>query len=155
MSDKINIDEVVKFKDGKKVILDGPLSRIFTQTLNEMYPKQVEPVTGIVLESQIFQSMQSAAAKWATVNQNVPEIKNDNYGILYTVDSDEAIAKDLSNIAAVSTQMTNGQLDNSAVIIDGLNSKPTAMTAAIESYCRAVNIPVYNSLKSFMATKGF
>jgi hypothetical protein len=29
------------------------------------------------------------------------------------------------------------------------------MTAAIESYCRAVNIPVYNSLKSFMATKGF
>ena len=50
-----NIENLVKFKDGKKVLLDGPLSRIFTQILHDEYAKEIEKESGMVLESQVMQ----------------------------------------------------------------------------------------------------
>lgn len=146
-------ENLITFKDGKKVIMDGPLSRVFTEALHDLYEKEIEPVSGLVLESQIFQVMQQAQT-FLEANKAAQDIKDSNIGMLYSVDSPEAIAEDLAKLATSISTMTNNQIRNSAVIVnkaEDQEAKP--INFAIEDFCKAVNIPFYTSLNSYMKSK--
>jgi hypothetical protein len=146
-----SIDNLITFKDGKKVLLDGPLSRIFTETLNDIYAKEIEPVTGLVLESEVFQKIQQAV-EFIELNKDSEEFKKANVGILYAVDSDSTITNDLAKLAGAVSVMNTQQIMNSAVIIntEDKTKEQLPICVAIEAFCSNVNIPVYKSLNSYM-----
>ena len=147
-------ENLITFKDGKKVIMDGPLSRVFTEALNDLYEKEIEPVSGLVLESQIFQAMQQAQT-FLEANKAAQDIKDSNIGMLYAVDSTETIVDDLAKLATSVSTMTNNQVRNSAVIVNKTNEEEVdkPINFAIEEFCKAVNIPFYTSLNSYMKSK--
>lgn len=141
--------QLVKFKDGKKVMLDGPLSRLMTDTLNKLYIKEIDEETGISLESQVFQ-IAAADSAFTEFNNETELLKDNGVGILYAVQSTKAATKDLINIAKASGTMSDKQLAASAVIIDKQSDEETPTVTAIESFCQYKAIPVYASLEAYM-----
>lgn len=148
-----NIENLIKFKDGKKVLLDGPLSRIFTQILHDEYAKEIEKESGMVLESQVMQV--EAVAKNYLEMINAQGKDNDDVGMLYVVDSKETIAKDLTNISTAVAVMNNNQIRNSAIIIDKPDSDEEEkhqklINGAVVDFGTFANIPVFNSLEAYL-----
>ena len=101
---------------GLKVVADGPLSQMFTATLNELYKKEVDPETGIAIESQALDVSNSQnlwiAAKLAK------EAKGDEHiGMLYGVYHHEATLQDVMRVSAALEEMTEEEKARSAVVI--------------------------------------
>lgn len=148
----MDINNLITFKDGKKVLMDGPLSRIFTQALQDDYAKEIEETTGMVLESQVMQVMQQAKnyVEASRLNSNLAD---DDVGMLYAVDSNATIAQDLANISAAYSVMSNNQIRNSAVLVTDITEDPKQMNLniALTAFCSYANIRVYNSLEEYMS----
>ena len=148
----MNVDNLITFKYFKKVLMDGPLSRIFTQILHDEYEKEIDKDTGMVLESQVMQMIQKAQS-YIDASKNNSEFTNQKVGMLYSVDSNDTIAQDLSNIATAYSVMDNNQIRNSAVLITNATEdiRQTNLNEAIEAFCTYANIPIYYTIESLVA----
>jgi hypothetical protein len=148
MTEKI-LDRAIVFKNGKKVLLDGPLSRVITEALNDLYEKKIEPTTGIAIESQVMQVLQNANTFIEANTEQV--IKENEYGVLYCVDSIDATVADFEKFTSTFNSLDNKQLRNSALIFN-INEEqtPHVLIAAYEEFCDINHINMYTSLKTYM-----
>lgn len=135
---------IIKFSNGKSAILDGPLSRIFTQTLFEVYAKKIQKDTGLSTESLLVQT-ETAVSDLEKIPQE------EDAGMLYAVDSTDTIFKDLAHISERLGKLNNTQLNNTAVILNNIkNEQSNPVTLAIEKYCLSYKVPVYVNLQHYM-----
>lgn len=146
-------DDLFRLDNGKTFLLKGSLSEELSKALNTEYKKEVDETTGIVLESQVFQTIQKITDY---IKQNKDELflKDHKIGVLYSVDNKDTTNDELVELSSIVSTMDNNQVRNSGVIIqkeEDDNLTPVSM--AIETFCRKVNIPVHYNLKSYIGNK--
>lgn len=95
------------------IVPDGPLSQMFTATLNKLYAKEVDPETGIAIESQALDA-QTSQTLWMA---NKIATHREDVGMLYGVLAADTSIKDVVRVADAITDMTEPEKANSAVII--------------------------------------
>lgn len=95
------------------IVPDGPLSQMFTATLNALYAKEVDPETGIAIESQALDA-QNSQTLWMA---NKIATHREDVGMLYGVLAADTSIKDVMRVADAITDMTEPEKANSAIII--------------------------------------
>lgn len=152
------MDNLLNFKDGDSVLVAGELGEEITQALYTIYKKEVEPTTGVVLESQIFQNLQRVN-DFLDLNKSSDELKKDSVGMLYGVSDLATSVKDISTLSQVVSTMTDDQLGNSAVILkptkleEGVDDTRPLSQISLEEFCKHVGLPVYFSVDSYMSAR--
>lgn len=99
-----------------KVVTDGPLSQMFTATLNELYKKEVDENTGIAIESQAL-DVSNSQNLWIASKAAQAASRDEHIGMLYGVYSHEASIQDVMRINAAIEEMTDEERQVSAIVI--------------------------------------
>jgi hypothetical protein len=160
-----NFDNILEISQDNKVVTDGPLSIMYADALNEIYAKQVDPITGIVFESQANDALSARniwlATKIATVNF---ANQGEDVGMLYGVKKHSATLSDVVNVADSLTEMSDGQKENTVIIIDAMVDTTNSGAAqpeelvinpcelALEKLCHKHGVKVFNSLEQYLAS---
>lgn len=144
--------------DATNFVTDGPLAQAYGQALDQLYRKEVDPATGIVLESQ--QQQVSERQRWleAAVGSVIPPDKKAMLGMLYGVKAVNLAHEDLMRVTDAVGRMNPQQKLASAVVIDasdsGVSASSAPLAAALESYCTQHGVAVYRSLDVFLKHHG-
>jgi hypothetical protein len=163
------LNAIVQITEDKTIITDGPLSLQFTNALNEIYKKEVDLETGLVLESQANDQILTAS-NWIA-NHSAKEFLSNSgqeVGLLYGVQETQASISDVVSISETVGDMNQSEKDNSAFIlvtkVDNTNDGevPQVTTMVVNPFARAIeeiakqnNIKVFTSLESYLtALKG-
>lgn len=96
------------------IVADGPLSQLFTATLNALYAKEVDPKTGIAIESQALDA-QNSQTLWMA---NKIVTHREDVGMLYGVIAADTSLSDVVRVADAIADMTEPERANSAIVID-------------------------------------
>lgn len=159
------VDEIIKLSNGDNMITDGPLSLQYARALNELYKKDTDDATGIVLESQVNDEIVSRSLFIAAANSR-KQLSNqgEDVGMLYGVMKSDVGISDVISITDTIGQMTEEEKQNSAIIIDTkidvLNTGDTVIdneTVSVNPYIDTINqvaeengVQVYPSLEAFV-----
>jgi hypothetical protein len=161
---KNEFQRFIELSNEKGVIADGPLSKMYTDALNELYAKEVDEATGIAVETQ---ALDAAIDKnwWLATQSKTNNFANqgEDVGMLYGVAKQEVEIKDVINVSDTLSAMTDEQKRNTAVVVDvkvktnntGDSYEIGASTfnpyeAALEAMCIAHRVPVFHSLEDFV-----
>jgi hypothetical protein len=165
-----DLDEIIAISKDQHVMTDGPLSAIYTKTLNALYAKEVDPATGICVESQVNDA--SVAATLWLAEQAVDQTyanQGESVGLLYGVSKGSVGVSDVIKVSETLSEMTPAQKDNSAIIIDsaiglGVDGELTELSPAqyqsifdpaLEAVAAYHGVAVFESLQAFVhACKG-
>ncbi len=158
-------DRLIEVSQGMKIVSDGPLSKMYTDALNEIYQKEVDPTTGMALETQALDSNKQKnlwlAAKSASHGF---ADQGEGVGMLYGVYRHAAAVSDVINVADTFSEMTAAQKANSYVILDtkvsqdNMGSIPAyeheqplnPFAQALEELCKKHEVPVAASLEEYL-----
>jgi hypothetical protein len=158
------LSEIIQVGKLNKVICDGPLSIAYTKALNELYAKEIDPKTGIVLESQSNDQI-TAQNLWIASKINDPNFieQGQDVGMLYGVMKNNATMADTINLAETYSEMTPAQREASAVILDEKVEVDSAgntniddqvlinpFDVALEQFAKKHGIAFYTSLESYV-----
>jgi hypothetical protein len=154
-------DSLVQLANDKAIIAEGPLSLQYCKALNEIYKKETDEETGIVLETQANDEIVSNSI-WiaaANVRSQIYE-QGQDVGMLYGVKQDQVGISDVVNVADTIGQMTDNEKENSAIIIDAkcdenndglVPEVHSAYIATINEIAQENNVAVYPSLEAYVA----
>lgn len=146
-------EDLFRLDNGKTFVLKGSLSEELSKALNEEYKKDIDEATGIVLESQVFQTIQKIT-DYINQNKNELFLKDNKIGVLFSVDNKDVTNNELLELSGIVSTMDNNQVRNSSVIIKKQDDDNlTPISVAIENFCRKVNIPIHYNLKSYIGNK--
>ena len=95
-----------------KLVADGPLSKMFASALHELYKKEVDEATGIVLETQVLDE-ENYENLWIA-NKFLNQGKD--MGMLYAVYEPELTLDDVARVSEALEQMTGEQRSKSLVL---------------------------------------
>jgi hypothetical protein len=163
------LSQLVSLSKGQSIEVDGPLSQIYAKTLNAMYAKEIDPATGVCLESQANDA--TNAANLLKVQQGTPRQyagQGVAVGFLYGLSKGRAGVSDVIQIADALSKSSQMHKGNSAVIVDaaiGLgpdgNYAPLPLGGQDSLFERAVlavaqdhGVAVFESLQGFLDAKG-
>lgn len=150
------------FSDGfLPAVTSGPLADAMTDALNKLYQKEIDPITGVVLEcapSAAMESQQIDEHKelaWYLARRKTladAGVENPSMAMVYGVKADQTAPSDLVNVANIAANMTPQEVAQSVVIIDGDNKNTSNHTAiaAMEAYCQEIGISVFRSFNAFI-----
>lgn len=158
-----DFEEFINRSKGKGILTDGPLSKMYTDALNELYAKEVDERSGIAVETQALDE-QVVSNLWIAQRDQGHNYANhgEEVGMLYGVAKQEAELKDVENVAVAFSQMTDEQKRNSSVVIDNAvtldnsggydvgSAKFNPYEAALEALCIAHGVPVHNNLQAYI-----
>lgn len=164
-----HFDKIIKITEGNSVVTDGPLSVMYADALNEIYAKEIDPATGISIESQANDALSSRnywlATKIATTNfANTGQ----DVGMLYGVSKRSAGLSDVLRVSDALSEMTKEQKENSALVLDTVVVQDNAnapievqtnvqvipdnvFTVTLENLCLKHSVKVYSSLKDYLS----
>ena len=170
---------IFAFGDASGFVADGPLAAAYGQALDQLYSKEVDADTGIVLESQttalesqeiVAEIKDEEVTTWLNWKDRPLEFANDgdDTGMLYGVKREQASVKDLNRVVNAVSKMTDGQKAASVVVLDGgtgtaatpdsvkqgTELMDTPVVAAMEAYCRENGVMVYRSFHEFVKRHG-
>ena len=160
-------EEVAQFigtKNGNAMLIDGPLSRAYSDALNEIYGKKRDPISGIALETQAIDALHSQMEfKEKQAGKIFLDNEAQNLGLLYGVEKGSTTPEELMEVTDFFSVMTPTQKNKSAVVIDAaiVNGNtgqiPEVTTVvhnpfemALEQLCIKHRVPVFHSFKSFI-----
>jgi len=114
-------------------LVDGPLSAALVAQLNERYQKEVDPETGIVLETLAIDSNNLASAWLAAQMQKDKEAAlNKPMGFVYAVDSDQVSSTDTVELGDSLSDMTDYDKSNAVVYVqEGVSKKDNPYVASL------------------------
>lgn len=156
--------EFISEIDGKNYQVDGPLARAYTDALNEIYGKKIDPKTGLALETQALDAHNDQVEEKKYLAQLIQ--KNNNLtdtSLLYGVQKGATQIQDLIDVTDKMATLTPEAKRNSAVIfdtaivnendgqvpeIDRLEINP--IEVSLEQMCKRHNVSTYSSLAQFI-----
>lgn len=151
-----NILENLIQVDGNKIIVaDGPLSEQCAKALHEVYAKEVDKETGIVLESQANDQLNQAGVWEAlTETRNLLEEQGQVVGLFYGVNKSDASVSDIVKVKDSLSTMTQDQIDSSVIYIDSkidpvTGTEENLMATAIESIANEFGVKVITNLDEY------
>ena len=157
------LDSMVEITSGRNMITDGPLSLQYTKALNEIYKKQIDPSTGISLETQVNDAIISKSL-WIASDQQRDELNKTGHeiGMLYGVKQSDLGMTNVIEVTDALGQMNDNDRENSAIIIEiqkptqveGVNLIDNSYVSSFESIIKEIalenNVDVYHSLEEFV-----
>lgn len=158
------LDSMVEITSGRNMIVDGPLSLQYTQALNQIYKKQIDPESGISLETQAL-DLAISKSIWIASNDTRDHLSNNGQetGMLYGVKKSDIGITNVIEVTDALGQMNDNDRENSAIIIETPNEPAMAegvnllyktyvnsMEAIIKSIALENNVDVYYSLEEFV-----
>ena len=164
---KENQEEVAQFigtKNGNAMVVDGPLSRAYSDALSELYGKRRDPVSGLALETQAIDALHSQMEyKEKQAGKIFLDNEAQNLGLLYGVEKGSTTPEELMQVTDFFSVMTPRQKEKSAVVIDraiingNTGQVPKVTTVihnpfemALEQLCISHKVPVFHSFASFI-----
>lgn len=161
---KNDFQRFIELTAEKGIVADGPLSKMYTDTLNELYAKEVDERTGIAIETQALDALIDENF-WLATRARTNNFANqgEDVGMLYGVAKQEVSIDDVINVGDSLNEMTDEQKRNTSVVVDVMvktnntgdsyDIGPASMNpyeAALEAMCIAHRVPVYASLEEFI-----
>lgn len=158
------LNDVIANVGGNTYQLDGPLARAYSEALDDMYKKERDPSTGIVLESQALDVI-SAQQNYVAAKASIIDFagKEEDMGLLYGVQRGHVNSEHVIEVVDAIGGLTEEQKAKSAIIIDSaLTNENTGevptigqdvvspFEAAMEAYCQKHGVSVYRSLGQFV-----
>lgn len=150
------VAHLLKISDQEAVIADGPLSQAITQVLDKMYAKEIDPNTGVSLETQAIDSSINAKL-WLAARQQTDQFKDYNQpvGMLYAVQRHNVRMADVLNVIDAVAQMSPEEKINSAVVIEVPENEvamenDNAFAASLHEMAQANGLSVYPSLNAYL-----
>ena len=158
------ITDYVVSSNGNQYLLDGPLARAFSEALDVLYKKEVDPVSGVALETQAIDALHSQMEykeKMAgeLMNKNLAS----NMGLVFGVEKGKADADDLIDVTDTLSSISPEQKNMSAVVFDAATTNegspenpeigPMAFNPfekALEQLCAKHGVRTYQSLAQFV-----
>lgn len=98
----------------RSTLVDGPMSQKIASALDEIYAKEKDEATGIVLETQAIDT-QLAAGIWLAMSNK--GTLDPNAGSLYGVQQNVVSVNDVVSFNDTASAMTDEQKENSALVI--------------------------------------
>lgn len=157
------LEAIIALGSDKRVVADGPLSEIYHKTLNKLYAKELDPETGVSLESQVNDAITESTWMSAVNSMQRPLPNGEAVGMLYGVKKSEAGVSDVVRISDALSEMTPAQKENSGIVFDTAITAPDNGSApvirqsgasvfeqAIESIAELHSVGIYTSLESFI-----
>lgn len=164
-SEPITFDRLIEMTKEVKVVGDGPLGRLYTDTLNQMYAKDVDPATGIALETQAMDSV-TAKNLWLAAQSasNNFQDQGTEVGMVYGVYRHQTTVADVINVADSFSEMSAAQKKNSCIIIDTMEVPDPSGNLPVIKYDQVINpfaaaleqlavrhgVPVHVSLEAYV-----
>lgn len=130
----------------------GPLADAMVTALDQLYKREVDPTTGVVLESQ--QLDQIKRNEWIMARRRMALAAGAPapLSMLYGVKSSEASPNDLIDVAEAVGNMNDQELADSVVIVDGAMDQSTPAAVALEEFCKSLQVRVFHSFAEFSAS---
>lgn len=144
--------------NGMPAVAAGPLADAMASALDQIYRREVDPITGIVLENRSVaaesqQLDQLKRQSWIVLRQKLAEqnhVDHSGAAVLYGVHADTIAPSDLINVAEVIGTLTPEERAESAVIVEGTMEPVSPVVKAMESFCAEHNLRVYRSFSEFV-----
>lgn len=146
-----NIISIMKTADNTSVVMAGPLSKMCADILNTDYKKEIEPVTGISLETQALDSLISKSA-WLIGSKKVQQLQSQGkeVGFVYSVNEDEASMSDVVEVSDILQNTDQSITRNSAIVLNNTdNKKPSIFSGSIRDLSEQNNVKVYSSIRDY------
>ena len=161
---KEDLAQFIGNKDGNTLVIDGPLSRAYSDSLQELYGKKHDPISGLALETQAIDALHSQMEYIEKQAGNIfLDNEAQNLGLLYGVEKGSTSPEELMEVTDFLSVMTPMQKNKSAIIIDSaiVNGNtgqiPEVTTVshnpfetALEQLCLNHKVTVYHSFESFI-----
>lgn len=157
--------EIIALSETHRVVPDGPLGALYAQALHKLYDKEVDPATGVALESQVNDHV--VATNWMLANlaatSSEDPIHTGEAGMLYGVTRDEVSVTQVLNVADALAHMSPTQKTNSGIVLvtkvtnanDGLPTTETTslfnpFAQALEEIATHHGVKTYPSLEVYL-----
>lgn len=135
-ANEIRRADIIRFHDESSVIVGGPIAEQITQGLQEIYAKDKDPSTGIILESQAIDAAIEANVVKSLFGSEL--VKDERQGVLYGIKREEISHSEIIDLADAITDLTPEQKANSAVIMTG-NAPVTYPVSSLSSATGSVS----------------
>jgi hypothetical protein len=158
----VKIEDYIVSVNGTSVSCDGPLAKAYSEALSVLYKKDVDPETGLALETQANDvlSAQKEIEAAAMVQSNVA-FDDENLSLLYGVQKGLVTPEHVIDVTDHFSRMSDEAKQRSAVVMDvtvqpGVGN-PTVSTkgmevcgVALEQLCARHRVPVLSSLAQYV-----
>lgn len=140
--DSNNNNEITKPKD-KVIVLDGPLSNIYTKALNEVYSKKLNnPDDPNIKES--LEGMQFGGYKF-----KAPDNDEHSTMYVYCLDSDELSTKDVDEaIGKVRIALDSKKSDKAMVVAEEHGGVVSNTLVLLDQLCSSMGIKMYTNRRT-------
>ena len=160
----VRIEDYIVSKDGNTMSCDGPLAKAYSEALSELYKKEIDPVTGLALETQANDALAAEkeilAADEVKIGINAGEA-DENLSLLYGVQKGFTTPEHVIEVTDHFSRMSDEAKSRSVVIIDVSTVDKSGNTRistkgvdlceqALESLCIKHNVPVMKSLAQYI-----
>jgi len=157
-----NIEDYIVTKDGNTMSCDGPLAKAYSEALSELYKKEIDPITGLALETQA-QDVQYAEKEILAGDEakvNIDE-NDENMSLLYGVQKGFTTPKEVMEITDHFSRMSDEAKSRSVVILDTTQQSETGnpevstkgvevCETALEALCMRHRVPMMKSLSQYI-----
>lgn len=157
-----SIEDYIVGKDGNTIGCDGPLAKAYSEALSSLYKKEIDPITGLALETQAQDVQYAEKELLAGEEAKVDIDENDeNMSLLYGVQKGFTTPKEVMAVTDHFSRMNDEAKSRSVVIIDTTaqsgTGNPEVSTkgvkvceAALEALCAAHKVPLMKSLSQYI-----
>ena len=156
------LEDYIVGKDGKSIGCDGPLAKAYSEALSELYKKEVDPVTGLALETQA-QDVQYAEKELLAAGEAKAAIAVDDedLSLIYGVQKGFTTPQEVIEVTDHFSRMSDEAKSRSAVILDVTEQSGTGnpeiskkgvevCEAALEALCAKHHVPMMKSLAQYI-----
>jgi len=149
------LDNIIQLSTDKTLIAEGPLADQCAKALHQIYAKEKDKETGMVLESQANDVM-AQQGLWEAASSLRSDAANTgkSVGMIYAVQKSEVAPTDIINVTDSFTKMSPTEKDNSVIFIDekveedGIEttSNTNVWEVTLEDIAQKLNIKVIKNL---------
>lgn len=144
---------VIKMNKDASAIADGPIHEQLIKALNETYKKDIDPETGMSLETQALDALRYSNhyIAYQDLQKSKQNAEPDSTGIVYVIDNKNAGLTDVVNVVEIFEGLNNAQAENSALVIDnGEDQERSSACQEIIKVAQECGVALHYSIESYV-----
>jgi hypothetical protein len=136
----------------KEVIVDGPLSLAYCNALNEIYKKEVDPETGMAVETQQIDELERKRL-WLLYKLSVSEGSEETVpvGMIYAVRDGQVDSGVVFEVTDTLGKMSPSELNNTCVVIESTGAN-NPMCEALKKLVKNKHVSIVSNLEQALET---
>ena len=136
----------------KEVIVDGPLSLAYCNALNEIYKKEVDPETGLAVETQQMDELERKRL-WLMHKLGVSEGDEETVpvGMIYAVRDGQVDSGVVFEVTDTLGKMSPAELNSTCVVIESTGAN-NPMCEALKKLVKNKHVSIVSNLEQALET---